>query len=339
MVSYAAPALTWRGDLPIGTAVTITYTVTVSGSQTAGRTLANTVSSDAPANNCAVGSIDPRCSVRVAILIPGLGITKTADTATVTAGGTVTYTITVTNTGQSPYTGATLADSLAGVLDDAVYNADATASSGLLSYAAPVLTWTGDLPVAAVAVITYSVTVNFPDSGDKSLVNTVSSSTVGADCPGSPACSATVAVRIPELSITKTADTGTVVAGGTVRYSVLITNSGQAPYSGATLTDSLVDVLDDAVYVGDAVTTTGVLSYTAPVLTWTGDLPVGATAAITYSVTVNQPVSGDGNLVNTVASTTLGNTCPAGGAVRHAPRRSSWPRSRSHCPACRPGSP
>ncbi|WP_410816491.1 putative Ig domain-containing protein [Micromonospora sp. 050-3] len=313
VVSYAAPVLTWRGDLPIGTAVTITYTVTVNNSQTTGRVLANRVTSDAQANNCAVGSIDPRCSVRVAILVPGLGITKTADTATVTAGGTVTYTITVTNTGQSPYTGATLADSLAGVLDDAVYNADATASSGLLSYAAPVLTWTGDLPVAAVAVITYSVQVNFPGTGDQSLVNTVSSSTVGADCPGSPACTATVAVRIPELSITKTADTGTVVAGGTVRYSVLVTNSGQAPYSGATFTDSLVDVLDDAVYVGDAVTTTGVLSYTAPVLTWTGDLPIGATAAITYSVTVNQPVSGDGNVVNTVASTTVGNTCPAGG--------------------------
>ncbi|MFI6235468.1 putative Ig domain-containing protein [Micromonospora sp. NPDC050784] len=313
VVSYAAPVLTWRGDLPTGTAVTITYTVTVSGDQTAGRTLANTVTSDAAANNCAVGSIDPRCSVRVAILIPGLGITKTADTATVTAGGTVTYTITVTNTGQSPYTGATLADSLVGVLDDAAYNADATASSGVVSYAAPVLTWTGDLPVAAVAVITYSVTVNFPSTGDRSLANTVSSSTVGADCPGSPACTATVAILIPELTITKTANTGSVVAGGTVQYSVLITNSGQSPYRGATVTDSLADVLDDAVYAGDAVTTTGVLSYTAPVLTWTGDLPVGATAAITYSATVNQPVSGDGSLVNTVASTTLGNTCPAGG--------------------------
>ncbi|MEU4338486.1 fibronectin type III domain-containing protein [Micromonospora lupini] len=313
VVSYAAPVLTWRGDLPIGTAVTITYSVTISDAQTTGRVLANRVTSDAQANNCAVGSIDPRCSVRVAILIPGLSITKTADTATVTAGGTVTYTITVTNTGQSSYTGATLADSLTGLLDDAVYNADATASSGVVSYAAPVLTWTGDLPVAAVAVITYSVTVNFPDTGDRSLVNTVSSSTAGADCPGSPACTATVAVRIPELSITKTADTGTVVAGGTVRYSVLVTNAGQTPYSGATFTDSLVDVLDDGVYVDDAVTTTGELSYTAPVLTWTGDLPVGATAAITYSVTVNQPVSGDGNLVNTVASTTLGNTCPAGG--------------------------
>ncbi|MEU8083038.1 putative Ig domain-containing protein [Micromonospora sp. NPDC049101] len=313
VVSYTTPVLTWRGDLPIGAAVTITYTVTVSDSQVAGRTLVNTITSGAQANNCGVGSTDPRCSAQVAILIPGLGITKAADAATVTAGGTVTYTITVTNTGQSPYTGATVADSLTGVLDDAVYNADATASSGVVSYATPVLTWTGDLPVAAVAVITYSVTVNFPDTGDQSLVNTVSSSTVGADCPGSPACTATVAVRIPELSITKTADTGTVVAGGTVRYSVLVTNSGQAPYSGATFTDSLVDVLDDAVYVGDAVTTTGVLSYTAPVLTWTGDLPVGATAAITYSVTVNQPVSGDGSLVNTVASTTLGNTCPAGG--------------------------
>ncbi|MGC4746828.1 putative Ig domain-containing protein [Micromonospora sp. DT201] len=315
-VSYATPVLTWTGDLPIGTAVTISYTVTVSDSQVGGRTLVNTVTSAAAANNCAVGNTDPRCAAQVAILIPGLSITKTANTATVTASGTVTYTITVTNTGQSPYIGATVADSLTGVLDDAVYNADASADSGLVSYAAPVLTWTGDLPIAAVAVITYSVTVNFPATGDQSLINTVSSSTVGADCPGSPACTATVAVLIPALTITKAADTGTIVAGGTVQYSVLITNSGQSAYSGVTVTDSLVDVLDDAVYAGDATTTTGTLSYTAPVLTWTGDLPVGATASISYRVTVNEPQSGDGSLVNTVTSTALGNTCPTvGGAA------------------------
>ena len=64
------------------------------------------------------------------MLVPALTITKVADTATTTPGATVGYTITVANTGQTPYTGATVTDALAGVLDDAGYNSDATATTG-----------------------------------------------------------------------------------------------------------------------------------------------------------------------------------------------------------------
>ncbi|WP_326556718.1 DUF7927 domain-containing protein [Micromonospora sp. NBC_01796] len=312
-LSYNAPVLTWTGDIPIGTAVTITYTVTVGGSQTSGRILTNTVTSAAQANNCPTGSLALACTANVAILIPGLSITKAADTATVTAGGTVTYTIRVTNTGQSPYVGATFADPLTGVLDDADYNSDAATTLGEVSYDEPVLSWSGDLPVGGAALITYSVTVNFPDDGDEILVNTVTSDTPGANCPGGPACTATVAVLVPALTITKTAASSTVVAGGTLQYTVLITNSGESPYRGATVTDSLVGVLDDAGYGNDATATTGALTYTTAALSWTGDLPVGATAAITYTVLVNQPTTGDGQLVNTVTSTTLGNNCPEDG--------------------------
>ena len=54
-----------------------------------------------------------------------ISITKTASTATATPGATVHYTITVTDSGQTPYTGATVTDSLAGVLGDAAYNGGA----------------------------------------------------------------------------------------------------------------------------------------------------------------------------------------------------------------------
>ena len=55
----------------------------------------------------------------------------------------------MTDTGQTPYSGAVVTDSLAGALDDAAYNGDASATTGSVSYAAPVLTWTGDLAVGA----------------------------------------------------------------------------------------------------------------------------------------------------------------------------------------------
>ena len=71
------------------------------------------------------------------MLTPALTITNTAGTATTTPGATVRYTVTIANTGQTPYTGATVADSLAGVLDDAAYNGDAAATAGSVSFASP----------------------------------------------------------------------------------------------------------------------------------------------------------------------------------------------------------
>ena len=155
------------------------------------------------------------------MLIPALTITKTASTATATPGSAVGYTITVDDTGQTPYTAATVTDDLDGVLDDAAYNNDATATTGTVSYASPTLTWTGNLAPGDTATITYSVTVNNPDTGGGALSNTVVSTAPGSTCPAGPAapgCTVTVAVVAGPLSITApaTASLGSAAPGGTV---------------------------------------------------------------------------------------------------------------------------
>ena len=55
----------------------------------------------------------------------------------------VQYTITVADTGQTAYTAATVTDDFTGILDDVTYNGDAAPTTGTISYARPVLTWTG----------------------------------------------------------------------------------------------------------------------------------------------------------------------------------------------------
>ncbi|MEK8104135.1 hypothetical protein NKG94_01545 [Micromonospora sp. M12] len=155
------------------------------------------ISSAVPGNNCPTGGTDPACTATTTILIPALTVLKTADRATTVPGGTVGYTITVTNVGETAYTGATVADSLAGLLDDATYNGDASASSGVVSYGAPILTWTGDLAIDGSVTITYTVTADDPQTGGRVLVNTVSSTTAGSNCPpggSDPDCSVTVQV-------------------------------------------------------------------------------------------------------------------------------------------------
>jgi len=310
-------SVTWTGDLAIGESATLTASVTVNNPPTGGSTMTSTITSTTPGNNCPVGGGDPACSTLVTIQIPQLRITKTADVATITPGGIITYTVSVANTGPTPYTGAAFTDSLSGVLPDANYGNDASASSGTVSYSAPTLSWAGDLAVGASATITYTVTVKDPDPGDKQIVDTVTSATLGNNCPAGgtdPACTARVTVLVPQLTITKTASGPTAVAGGTVTYTVAVANTGQTAYTGAAFTDSLSGVLDDATYGGDASASSGTVSYTAPVLSWSGNLAVGATATITYTVTVHSPDSGDGTLSNTAVSATTGNNCPSGGS-------------------------
>ena len=314
-LSYSSPTLTWAGNLAVGASVTITYSVTVDNPDTGNLIMTNIVTSTAAGSNCASGSADARCTSTVTVLVPALTIVKTASASAVVPGATVGYTITVTDSGQTPYTGATVTDSLAGVLGNAAYNGDAAATTGTVTYASPTLTWTGNLAVGATATITYSVTVDNPDTGSKVMTNTAVSSAAGSSCPadsGNAACTATVAVLTPALTITKTANLATSTPGGTVSYTITVTDSGQTPYTGATVTDDLTSVLGNAAYNNDASATAGTVTYASPTLTWNGNLAVGATATITYSVTINNPDTGSGTLTNTVTSTTAGSNCAPG---------------------------
>ena len=141
-----------------------------------------------------------------------------------------TYTITVTNTGQTPYTGASVTDSLAGVLDDAAYNGDGAATTGSVAFASPALTWTGDLAPGATATITYTVKVDNPDTGNGILASTVTSAAAGNNCPdGStdPRCATTVDVAA--LTITNTASVSTATPGSRSPTRSRCTTPGRSP--------------------------------------------------------------------------------------------------------------
>ena len=321
-LTIAGTQLSWTGSIPVGGSVTITGTVTVNNPDTGDKVLTSAFSTAAAGSNCPAVGAGPLCSVSVPVLVPALSITQSANASAALPGQVIGYTLTVTNTGTAPYTGITVTDSFAQMLDDAAYNGDATTTAGALSYAAPVLTWTGDLAPGTSAVISYTITANNPDTGDKLVITTVSSAAAGSTCPpgttASP-CQLIVPVLTPALTIVKTASTATPIPGQQVTYTITVTNTGQTSYTAASLADPLGVVLDDAAYDGDAAavitgtgTTAGTVSYAASTVSWTGGLALGASVTITYSVSIDNPDTGDLVLANTVTSPTPGSNCVAG---------------------------
>ena len=163
----------------------------------------------APGSNCPSGGTDPGCTATIEVLTPALTITKTAD-ATTAPPGRPSPTPSPSPTPARPRTPAPPSPTTWTILDDATYNIGAAAGTGTLSYAAPALTWTGDLAAGATADITYTVTVHNPATGDKLMIDTATSADAGSTCPpGSPGagCTAPVPVLTPALTITKTAST------------------------------------------------------------------------------------------------------------------------------------
>lgn len=295
LAAGASASYTVTATVPTGTTVALDNTATVTPNE----------EDLVPGNNTDTHTIVPAA--------PSYTVAKTASATVARPGGTITYTVTVRNTGSVSYTAtnpATFTDDLSGVLDDATYNNDA--SNGA-TVSGATLSWSGPLAAGATETITYSVTVDSPDAtGDGTLINAVTAPPGnGGGCDPASSCSTTTDVQ--SYIVVKEADAATVVPGETVRYTVTIRNTGRVAYTAAdpaSFTDDLSAVLDDATYNNDA---SNGATITGDTLSWSGPLAVGATETITYSVTVDDPDTGDKRLANTaVTPPGSGGGCPAG---------------------------
>jgi uncharacterized repeat protein (TIGR01451 family) len=311
-----AKTLVWNGDLPVGADITITYSVTVAPLGTGDGQIANVVTPTSPGGTCvtAVGCDTTHTTT-------GFEFSKTSDPANgsvVKAGDKVTYTVTVKQIGAGPFTGATLADDLSKVLDDAAFNNDAVASAGTATFdaASQKLNWTGDLTVGQTVTLTYSVTVGAVGAGDGAVTNVVTTANPGGTCvraaDQNPDCTTTVLKG--GYTVEKSSDPlngSTVKEGNKVTYTVTVKQTGPGALTGASISDDLSKVLDDATFNNDAAASAGTALFDAATqkLNWTGNLGVGAVVTITYSITIAPLGTGDGQIANVVTPTSPGGIC------------------------------
>ncbi|MFF8280163.1 hypothetical protein ACF05T_29440 [Streptomyces lateritius] len=152
-----------------------------------------------------------------------------------------------------------------------------------------------DVPDGAIPVGARSAELTFSTSGDTYV----------------PAALA-LSVPVPDLEITKTAHPKKAKPGDTLTYTITAKNTGKLDHRNARLSDDLTGTLDDGTYNGDAKATLGTVTYKGPKIGYVGDIPAGGTAKITYSVTVDDPVRGDGKLVNGVVVESPRSNCGRG---------------------------
>ena len=198
------------------------------------------------------------------ILHPAIRVAKSCNEFAV-VGGSVDYTITVYNEGDVELAKSSISDSLFG---------DITGEAGC-----------GEtLPVGAHCTITLSRTVL--ESDPDPLTNTATATyglpasyNLSETVQASDSC--TTDIVHPALNVSKSCDTFAVI-GGTVHYSIAVTNAGDVPLAKSTISDTLLGNLTGSAGCGDT-------------------LAVGATCTITATRTVL--ASDPDPLPNTVTAT------------------------------------
>ncbi len=279
--SAASRTITWTldSDLGINQGITTTFVVTVATPYTNGWTITNATYRAWSSQVITVAEGDPvPVTVRSS---PALTLTKAADPDPVQAGGYLTYTLTLTNQ-----------PSANGHAQNVVVTDTVPISTRLQSYSAAVggtditsdgvvpgsvVTWTlpagYELQVGESTLFTFTVRVHSPEITGTLITNApygVSATNATAATAGQPLT--TTINSNPSLTLTKSVDPRSVLAGGFVTYTIAITNQGNETATGVAITDTLpVSFTFGSMVQGPAPngTPTGVVTWTNQTVTGT----------------------------------------------------------------------
>jgi uncharacterized repeat protein (TIGR01451 family) len=225
-----------------------------------------------------------------------LSITKTDGAASVTPGGTTTYTITASNAGPSAASPATVTDTFPAACTSVSYTSTATggatgntaAGSGNLNDTAL------NLPAGSSVTNTATCSINPGATGTLANTATISSAVSDPNPANNSATDTDTFAASADLSLTKTLTTsGVIHVGDNVVFALTVTNSGPGNATGVVVTDTLPAGLT---YVSNSCGAT----FASPTLTWNvGALAASASATCNLTATVNQA----GPVVNSASAT------------------------------------
>ena len=286
--------------LPAGATVVYSMNATVSSTAPAGN-LANiatiTSATDPNASNNTDDDTDP-------VVHPDLGITKTDGVSVVYPRYSGAYTIVAKNFGPGPITGAKVTDTIPAGLTGVTWTCAASSgasctASGSGSINASLV----NLPVNATATFTVNYTV--ADSFFGTIMNTASiappTGFTDANSSNDSQTDINTSTRA-NLSIVKDDGLAEVWPGRVYSYSIIVSNTGAVPVTGATVADSIPAELQSATWTcsgsgGGTCPATG----SGSISTSAVNLPVGSTATFILTATVKDTSTGSVTNTATVA--------------------------------------
>lgn len=243
-------------------------------------------------------------------IIEVLSVTKTALRDEYTANGSVTYIVSLTNSGSAPFTGITVTDNLGAYVPDTAtliplsYIADSVAyyqngvlQSGLTLVSEQPLSFSGiTVPANGNAMLIYEAKANefAPLSAQSTITNEVSVTAPSISTPLTAQASVTVSEE-PILSISKGLSPTTVTANSEITYTFILQNSGNTAALAAdniVIADTFDPILSN-ISVAVNGTTLPVASYTYNETTGEFSTTAGAISvpAATYGRTTDGRVT------------------------------------------------
>ena len=227
-VSVTCTRATWAA----GSSTTFTIVVTApnnSASLTNSVSIASTTADPDTGNNSDTANTSVGASA-------DLSVTKTGP-ATVTAGGSVSYTVDAENLGPSDAANVSLTDTLPASVTFVSVNASnggwSCSNTGNVSVTCDRANWN------AGASTTFTIVVTAPDQGG-SITNSVAiaSTTPDPDSGNNSDTANTNVEALADLSLIKTGP-AKVTPGATIRYQLAVSNAGPSDAASVTVTDTL----------------------------------------------------------------------------------------------------
>ncbi|OJX45853.1 MAG: hypothetical protein BGO78_11145 [Chloroflexi bacterium 44-23] len=308
-MAYSSVNFSNTVNLPAGSS--ITYTVTAQVASSANGVLTNTVTITPP-----MGITDPTPGNNTATDVDiqqsqaDLSVVKDDGLTLYVPGGSLTYTITVSNTGPSDALNSIVNDPIPPQFSSWTWSCSGSTAgaSGCDGVAASTTDFNDTVNLPAGSTLTYAVTAQIRSSASGSLTNTVTitpPAEVTDPTPGNNSAS-DVDNQDSQIDLSVTKDDGVdrYVPGESLTYTIVVTNAGPSDAYGALVSDTLPVQLSSWAWMcveANGATGCDPMADAATNFTDTVDLPVGG--SITYTVLANILSGASGVLTNTVSVT------------------------------------
>jgi len=208
----------------------------------------------------------------------------------VTVGGTIMYTLMVSNSGPDEAPNVVVTDTLPAGVTFVSASPECSEAAGIVTCVLP--------SVAASATVNLAIDVTAPNTPG-TLTNSVTvDSGATDDPPGNNSDAFNTTVVEPDLSILKVDNPDPVQVGSNLTYTVTVTNNGAGNATGVTMTDTL----PPGVSFVSATPSQGSCTGTSTVTCNLGSLAASANATVTLVVT---PTAA-GTITNTVSVDGIG---------------------------------